>query len=145
MIRANILSGSIYYALNKMEEEGLIAAEAEERTGARLRKIYAITDAGRVHFNELLLHSLSTPPHSAKSDFTLGLAWIHMLPKDDALAVLRHNLSQLEQQKQLWELGKRIKGEHGLSSFVEAGFDNAIELMEADIRYITRLIALLQL
>ncbi|WP_201319323.1 hypothetical protein [Paenibacillus sp. EPM92] len=68
-----------------------------------------------------------------------------MLPKDDALAVLRHNLSQLEQQKQLWELGKRIKGEHGLSSFVEASFDNAIELMEADIRYITRLIALLQL
>lgn len=141
---ANILSGSIYYALNRMEEEGLIVAEAEERTGARLRKIYAITEAGREHFKELLLQSLSTKPHSAKSDFTLGLAWIHMLPKEDALSVLRRNLSELEQQKQLWDAGRRIKGEHGLSPFVEAGFDNAIELMEADIRYITKLITLLQ-
>lgn len=43
----NILSGSIYYALNKMEQDGLIVATAEERTGARLRKIYSITDAGK--------------------------------------------------------------------------------------------------
>ncbi|MDQ1910595.1 PadR family transcriptional regulator [Paenibacillus sp. GD4] len=141
---ANILSGSIYYALNKMEEEGLVAAESEERTGARVRKVYGITEAGRAQFKELLLQSLGAYPHSAKSEFTLSLAWLPQLPKEEALGVLRQNLAQLEQQKQFWEAGKRMTGEKDPSPYLAAGYENAMELMEADIRYVTKLITLLQ-
>lgn len=58
----NLLSGSIYYALNKMEQDGLLRTEAEERTGARLRKIYAITEAGEEMFQQMLRQSLTITP-----------------------------------------------------------------------------------
>ena len=41
-----IQSGSIYYALTKLEKEKNIAVIREEHTGARVRKIYEITDLG---------------------------------------------------------------------------------------------------
>ena len=69
---ANVLSGSIYYALNKMEQDGLIRAEAEVRTGNRLRKIYAITEEGEAQFREMVRESLTAGPHSVKSDLALG-------------------------------------------------------------------------
>ena len=47
-IWTNILSGSIYYALNKMESDGLIATTAEERTGARLCKFTVLRMMARV-------------------------------------------------------------------------------------------------
>lgn len=42
-----IQSGSIYYALTKLEKERNIAVCREERTGSRVRKIYEITEQGR--------------------------------------------------------------------------------------------------
>ena len=42
-----IQSGSIYYALTKLEKEKNIAVIREEHTGARVRKIYEITEQGR--------------------------------------------------------------------------------------------------
>ena len=38
-----IQSGSIYYALTKLEKEKCIDVLREERTGSRVRKIYKIT------------------------------------------------------------------------------------------------------
>ena len=43
---AKVQSGSIYYALNKLEKEKCIQVLREERTGSRVRKIYEITDLG---------------------------------------------------------------------------------------------------
>ncbi|HEX3046387.1 MAG TPA: PadR family transcriptional regulator [Bacillota bacterium] len=80
---ANILSGSIYFALNQMEKEGLIAPVAEERTGNRLRKKYAITAAGRVSLLELLRKALASPPHSLKSDFSLALGFAMLLSREE--------------------------------------------------------------
>ncbi|SDF45000.1 Transcriptional regulator PadR-like family protein [Fontibacillus panacisegetis] len=37
---ANLLSGSLYHALNNLEKESKIETSREERTGARIRKIY---------------------------------------------------------------------------------------------------------
>ncbi|RIX60361.1 PadR family transcriptional regulator [Paenibacillus nanensis] len=141
---ANLLSGSIYYALNKMEQDGLVRTEAEERTGARLRKIYAITEKGEELFHQLVRESLTLPPHSVKSDFGLGLNWIEAIPREEALELLRQNLSQAEMTLDNWRRGKEIKGQYGLSPFVLASFDNAIAILEQDISYLNRLIHLLQ-
>jgi len=140
----NLLSGSIYYSLNKMEQEGFIQTEAEERTGARLRKIYAITDKGELLFQELIRSTLTSPPHSVKSDFSLGLSWIESIPKNEAIQLLQQNLHSIEQTLAEWQLGKEIKAQYGLTPFVEASFDNAIALLEQDIKYVKQLIALLQ-
>ncbi|CAM3421653.1 PadR family transcriptional regulator [Marinicrinis lubricantis] len=141
---ANLLSGSIYYALNKMEQDGLIRTNSEERTGARLRKIYAITDKGKDMFRDLVRESLLVPPHSVKSDFAVGLNWIDAVPKEEALALLQQNLQQTEQTLQQWLSGKQIKGKFGLTPLAEASFDNAIAILEQDIKYIRRVMELIE-
>lgn len=51
----SIAFGSIYFALKKLTEEGLIEVSATERTGNRpSRTVYALTDAGREEFLRLL-------------------------------------------------------------------------------------------
>ena len=139
---ANLLSGSIYYALNKMEQDGLIRAEAEVRTGNRLRKIYAITEEGEAQFREMVRESLLSIPHSMKSDLALGLAWIDAVPREEAIRLLERNLEQVERMREQWRIGREFKGR--LSPIVMAAFDNAIGVLELDIAYLKRLIALLK-
>lgn len=141
---ANLLSGSIYYALNKMEQDGWIRAEAEVRTGNRLRKIYAITEEGESQFRELVRESLTLSPHSVKSDLALGLAWIDAIPREDAVRLLEQNLKQLERTQEHWLTGREIKSRYGLTPITMAAFDNAIGILELDIAYLKRLISLLQ-
>jgi len=140
----NVLSGSIYYALNKMENEGLIAAVAEERTGARLRKIYSITDKGEELFQQMIRETLTVTPHSAKSDFSLGLIWVEDIPAPEAISLLEKNLQQVEESLAQWRYGREVKGQYGLTPIVQATFDNAIALHEQDIAYIKQIISLLQ-
>jgi DNA-binding PadR family transcriptional regulator len=52
--------GSLYPALNKMERDRLVTMKIH-RTGARARKVYAITSRGREHF----LAMLAEPPTPA--------------------------------------------------------------------------------
>lgn len=139
---ANLLSGSIYYALNKLEKDGLVRTEAEERTGARLRKIYAITEAGELHFLTLVRESLTAMPHSVKSDFVVGLNWIEMLPKDEALRLLDQNRRAVEHKLAEFQQGRGIKAAYGLSPFGEASFDNAIAILELDLAFLQRVIRL---
>lgn len=141
---ANLLSGSIYYALNKMEQEGLIRAEAEERTGARLRKIYAITEKGEELLGRLVRESLTLMPHSVKSDFSVGLNWIETIPREEALGLLERNLRQVEETLEHWRRGKEIKSGYGLSPIALASFDNAIAILEQDILFIKKIMNLLE-
>ncbi|MGG4093790.1 MULTISPECIES: PadR family transcriptional regulator [Paenibacillus] len=140
----NILSGSIYYALNKMESDGLIAATAEERTGARLRKIYSITDEGEKLFQKMIRETLTLPPHTVKSDFSLGLVWIENIPKQEAVELLQQNRKQVEESLAQWRSGKEIKGQYGLSKIALATFDNAISSLEQDIAFLNKIITLVQ-
>lgn len=140
----NVLSGSIYYALNKMESGGLIKATAEERTGARIRKIFSITEEGEVLFQQLLRESLTLSPHSTKSDFSLGLMWIENIPADEAVSLLEQNLKQVEESLAHWQLGKKIKSQYGLTPVAIATFDNAIALLEQDAKFIRQVISLVQ-
>jgi DNA-binding PadR family transcriptional regulator len=141
---ANLLSGSIYYALNKMEQDGLIRTVAEERTGARLRKIYGITEKGEELFRQLVRESLTLAPHSVKSDFAVSLNWIEAIPKEEAQELLSQNLRQLEETLEKWRAGKEIKSRFGLSPIARASFDNAIALLEQDIRFIKQIKELLK-
>ncbi|GFR39346.1 hypothetical protein PRECH8_26420 [Insulibacter thermoxylanivorax] len=140
----NLLSGSIYYSLNKLEQEGYIRTEAEERTGARLRKIYAITDRGEERFKELVRESLGLAPHSVKSDFAVGLNWIEAIPKEEALAILEDNLANLEKTLQNWQYGKEVKSEYGLTPYAVAAFDNAMAILEQDIKFVKQIMELVK-
>jgi DNA-binding PadR family transcriptional regulator len=136
---ANVLSGSIYYALNKMEDDGIIETVKEERTGARIRKIYGITEKGEAEYFILLKGHLLTQPHSLKSDFMLSLALIGQLPKEEAKQVLEENLISLERTRKEWQLGAENKSKSGIyNPIMELAFENTLQIIEADIEMIKK-------
>jgi DNA-binding PadR family transcriptional regulator len=135
---ANILSGSIYFSIKQMEREGLVKAEAEERAGSRTRRVYAITESGKAAMRELLLEALRSPPHSLKSDFSVALCLASALPPGLRAQALRDNLQNLEKAREYWRIGRTVKS--GMDPHMGAIFDNDLELIDRDIRFLESLI-----
>ena len=92
----DIAFGSIYFALDKMAEEGLIEKVAEERQGGRpSRSVYAITPEGRQEFMRLLREiwgEIERPEY----DINLGVFFMDALPRQDVLDYLRKRVSGLK-------------------------------------------------
>ena len=141
---SSVLPGSLYHALKRMEGEGLVQAVAEERTGDRLRKVYAITQAGQRAFEGIVRRLLATEPHSTRSDFALAVGWLDVLPPAEAVAILERNVRRLEQTRQLWETGRAIKAQYAMPPAVEAAFDNARRVLDADIAFLRSLIRMVE-
>jgi DNA-binding PadR family transcriptional regulator len=134
---APVLPGSIYHALAKMEAEGLVRTHAEERTGDRLRKIYAITPAGTAELTNLVRHALTEPPHDLRSDLALATLWMTLLAPEQARGALREARAKLEEARRQRRIGRAHKGE--ISPIAQALFDNADAVADADLHLLERL------
>ncbi len=92
--------GSIYPALKKMEEEGLITMRLEVQEGAPNKKIYTITDAGRDAF----LRALKEPFEfeRSKNPFLTRLFFFaHLTPKERIMSTVSYLESVKLVQKEL--------------------------------------------
>ncbi|MGW4465643.1 PadR family transcriptional regulator [Micromonospora sp. NBC_01796] len=91
---ANVQPGSIYHALRKLTEEGLLREVATEQVGARpARTTYEVTEKGEDEFETLLRDMwwrLQTPP----DPFAAAFSFLPALPREEAAAALR-NRAQL--------------------------------------------------
>lgn len=106
---AKIQSGSIYYALAKLEKDGYVEVLREEKTGARIRKIYAITETGKQGLQKDLKQELSMPIMPIGSDKFFLNNILDELPKDIIIATLQKHLSDLSTQKEYWEKWRQTK------------------------------------
>lgn len=93
---ANIQPGSIYHALRKLTEEGLLREVATEQVGARpARTTYEITPAGVDEF-ETLLRRLWWQLQEAPDPFAAAFSFLPALPRTEAVAALRNRAQLLE-------------------------------------------------
>jgi DNA-binding PadR family transcriptional regulator len=85
-----IAPGSIYHALRKLAEDGLLEEVAIEQVGARpARTTYRCTAKGELEFEELLHRCWWT--YEAPTDpFQAGFAFLPALPATEAVAALRN-------------------------------------------------------
>lgn len=105
---ARIGFGSIYHALGKLQEEGLIVELRLEQDGNRPpRTVYRITDAGDEAFFTLLRHTCRTADPETR-DLDMALAFIDQLPPDERVALLTERLEALEPRYQF--LVKSMEG-----------------------------------
>jgi len=85
-----IATGSIYHALRKLAEDGLLEEVSTEQVGARpARTTYRCTAKGEQEFEELLRRywwNYETPT----DPFQAGFAFLPALPADEAVAALRN-------------------------------------------------------
>jgi DNA-binding PadR family transcriptional regulator len=92
---ANIQPGSIYHALRKLSDEGLLRQVSTEQVGARpARTTYEITDKGRAEFQSLLRNCWWHVTPTA-DPFMAGFAFLPALPQEEAAAALRNRAIQL--------------------------------------------------
>jgi DNA-binding PadR family transcriptional regulator len=86
---ASVQPGSIYYALRKLTEEGLLREVTTEQVGARpARTTYEVTPKGVDEF-ESLLRDLWWGNHQAVDPFLAAFAFLPALPRAEAAAALR--------------------------------------------------------
>lgn len=128
----DVKPGSVYHALAKLEAEGLAETHSEERTGDRLRRVYAITAEGRRTLRDLLRKALSAPPHSTRSDFALALRWHALLESGEARDLVAASSRALEARRTAIAAGREAKA--GLSPLADALFENAEAHLAADAK-----------
>ncbi|MEV1285823.1 PadR family transcriptional regulator [Micromonospora sp. NPDC049679] len=91
---ANVQPGSIYHALRKLTEEGLLREVATEQVGARpARTTYEVTPKGEDEFQNLL-RGYWWDVSEVADPFFAAFSFLPALPREEASAALR-NRAQL--------------------------------------------------
>lgn len=91
----NIKPGSIYHALTSLEKNGLI-----ENTGLKLDSggpaamSYRINARGKEELHALIKQAFASYD---QEEFTAGLAWMHLLSRDEVLVLARERLTNFKQ------------------------------------------------
>lgn len=86
--------GSIYPALGRLTEEGLVRVRDEPQDKRPDRKVYSITPAGRESFVSALMNPLQEDRH--RSPFTFAMLFSHLLPDDRVRALLDSYIAEKE-------------------------------------------------
>jgi DNA-binding PadR family transcriptional regulator len=86
---ANIAYGSIYSALNKMAEDGLVEPVSAEQHARTARTEYIVTERGKGEF-ERLLREYWWEPKPLIDPFQIALTFMDRMPHDELLAALRY-------------------------------------------------------
>jgi DNA-binding PadR family transcriptional regulator len=124
---------SIYFVLGKLEKLKLVVAENPAR--AKAKKVFRVTDAGRVTLAEQSLAALRTVRPSYSS-VLLGMAHWPVLERDVALDALKDRATAVEAELQ--RLGDIQVAQQPLPDFVEALFDYALNQLRADAQWVVQ-------
>jgi DNA-binding PadR family transcriptional regulator len=84
--------GSIYPALSRLTDEGLVSVREEAQEKRPDRKVYSITQAGRTAFFAALMKPLPEDRH--RSPFVFAMLFSHLLPPDRVRAMLDEYIRQ---------------------------------------------------
>lgn len=130
---AKIQSGSIYYALTKLEKEKNIKVQREERTGSRVRKLYEITDAGKQALQDEMRAELATPILEIGSLKYIVYPMIGVLDIKDMEAIINKHILDLRDKKKYWEVWKDAKAGEDAPKLTRLSFDMTIHTLEDQI------------
>jgi DNA-binding PadR family transcriptional regulator len=91
---AKVSSGRLYPLLAKLQQDGLIAAEASDdrQHGDRRQHTFIITDAGRQRFHQLMMDTTSNPGDYQRL-FWFKLPVLNLLQPSERLYLLDHYLN----------------------------------------------------
>ena len=92
---SQVAYGSIYYALKKMNDEGLIEVASKDEAGGRPAKTeYRVTSRGETEF-QLLLREYWWERKPVVDPFQAALTFMDFMPHEELLAALRSRTDKL--------------------------------------------------
>lgn len=130
-----IQSGSIYYALAKLEKEGLITLAAEASVGAKLRKIYAITGKGRDELKTLVREELNRPICDTGSDKFILYPLLAVSGKEEIQQVIQAHIQRLEQKQEDIRTWQSIKVNSHTLEVEKLSFEMMLSSLDYQIRW----------
>lgn len=137
---ADVLPGSIYYALNKLERHGFVVVDTIERTGRRERSTFRLTPAGHAELRGLLRKALSTPVRVMPSLLYTALTFVHELEAPEVLKAFEAEIARLEHEIAFTRQGEEVKvNAPGTPPFMAAIFANSRAHLEADLALLRHL------
>lgn len=135
---ANIHPGSIYHALRKLSEEGLVREVATGQDGGRPAKTsYEITDKGRAEFQSLLRDqwwNLKPSP----DPFMAAFSFLGTMPREEASAALRNRAVQLKAGVHQLEAAMTADWVDNKPVYVSWLWERSIAIAEAEIAWCER-------
>lgn len=88
--------GSIYPALSRLANEGLVAGTAQAQERRPDKKVYGLTEAGRRHLQEALLQP--PRPDKVKSDFIFLLFMAQQIPHEHLGKLIDQRVAEIEEK-----------------------------------------------
>lgn len=95
----NIKSGSIYYAIKKLEKDGYIRMIDKPEEGEKKKQIYEITKKGRDILKTMAYNEIGKPLQGATSEKFLLYPIIASLQKEEIIQCIEKHIGELEAQK----------------------------------------------
>lgn len=135
-----IQSGSIYYALNKLEKKGLIVLSEEVGSGAKARKVYSITDIGKVELKELVKEELGHQISEIGSDKFIVYPLLNILDKNEMVTELKAHILKLEDKKVYFKKWQKIKVNEKTLAVEKITFEMILSNLEFQIKWHNALI-----
>lgn len=126
-----IQSGSIYYAISKLEKEGLIELERESGLGPKAKKTYKITPEGRTKLKELAQMELENDISIIGSDKFIVYPILNELDEATIIKRVNAHVSKLLAKKEYLETWQKTKLNKGSLKVESLSF----EMMISSIQY----------
>ncbi|WP_428622947.1 PadR family transcriptional regulator [Sedimenticola sp.] len=91
--------GSIYPALAKLSEQGLVRYHEQAQPKRPTKKVFTLTDTGRKHFFQTLM--ATEPAEQHRSDFLFLMMFAHLLPNEQITLLLDKQTGLLQAELNL--------------------------------------------
>ncbi|NRT03908.1 DNA-binding PadR family transcriptional regulator [Clostridium beijerinckii] len=130
-----IQSGSIYYALNKLEKDGLIVLKEEIGSGSKARKIYKITDKGRDELKELVKNEITNELYPSGSDKFIIYPLLNTLDKQSMISLIHSHINGLRDKITYLKKWQKIKVNKQSLEVEKISFEIMISNLEYQIKW----------
>ncbi len=130
-----IQSGSIYYALSKLEKQGFILLKEEIGSGSKARKIYVITDKGRDELKELVKKELDNELFEIGSDKFIIYPMLNTLDKEIMISQINNHINKLKDKMKYLERWQSIKVNESTLEVERISFEMMINNLEYQIKW----------
>ena len=130
---------SVYYILNKLEQQNMVTGALKMEGGRGAHKAYTITDAGRGVL-QTAIADLLRQPRSLGTGFELGLVNMGALKPRQVYDVLSHHRQDLAQRLQAVETAwteHRANDPDPVNDHIRALFTHSIAIMTAELQWLT--------
>lgn len=130
-----IQSGSIYYALNKLEKDGLIVLKEEIGSGSKARKIYKITDKGRDELKDLVKNEIANELFPSGSDKFILYPLLNTIDKENIISLIDEHISGLRDKIEYLKKWQKIKINKQSLAVERISFEIMITNLEYQIKW----------